>query len=73
MLFLRRQWKDLGGIRWRFGRRYLKPKWREEAARRQVYSEGERSGMGEYSLRDDLDGRESVTAVRHLRFPEGSV
>jgi hypothetical protein len=58
---------------WRFGRRYLKPKWREETARHQVYSEGGRSGMGEYSLRDDLNGRESVTAVHHLRFPEGSV
>jgi hypothetical protein len=58
---------------WRLGRRYLKRKWREEAARRQVYSESERSAMGEYSLPDDLDGRESVTAVRNLRFPEGSV
>jgi hypothetical protein len=58
---------------WRFGRRYLKPKWREEAVRRQVYSEGEKSAMSEYSLPGDLDGRESVTAVRHLRFPEGSV
>jgi hypothetical protein len=58
---------------WHFGRRYLKPKCREEAARRRVYSEGERSVMGEYSLPADLDGRESVTAVRYLRFPEGSV
>jgi hypothetical protein len=58
---------------WRFGRRYLKPKWREEAARRQLYSEGKRSAIGEYSLPDDLDRRESVTAVRHLRFQEGSV
>jgi hypothetical protein len=52
---------------WRFGRRYLKPKWREEAARRRVHSEDE------YSLPADLEGRESVTAARHLRFPEGSV
>jgi hypothetical protein len=56
----------------RFGRRYIQPKWREEAARRRVYSEGERSAMSEY-LPADLDGRGSVTAVRHLKFPEGSV